>query len=188
LEAGVVNSRVNEPAVVAAVTAAHDEYEAALMANDIDTLDRLFWNSPETLRFGATESSYGSEAIAAFRRGRSVVGLARTVFNFKAVAFGDDTGITTVEFVREVGGLPRYGRQTQAWRQFEDGWKIVSAHVSLVDEGAYPDQAARMIGLEIPARHRANVQRHISRAAAFAQLLTEFPLPDDVEAAPVFRP
>src|SRR6478752_7644793 len=116
LEAGVVNSRVNEPAVIAEVTAAHDDYETALMANDIDSLDRLFWNAPEALRFGATEASYGAAAIAAFRRARSAIGLARTVFNFTAVTFGDDTGVTTIEFEREVGGVPRRGRQTQVWR------------------------------------------------------------------------
>ena len=183
------NSRVNEPAVIAGLTAAHDEYEAALMANDIDALDRLFWDSPETLRFGATEASYGAEAIAAFRRARSAAGLARTVFNFTAVTFGDDTGITTVEFTREVSGVARHGRQTQIWRRFgESGWKIVSAHVSLVDEGVYLDQAARMIELDIPARHRAGVQSQLTRAAAFAQLLTDFSLTDDVEVAPVFRP
>jgi hypothetical protein len=185
----VLNTRVNEPAVVAAVAAAHDEYEAALMANDIETLDRLFWESPDTLRFGATEASYGTAAIAAFRRARSAIGLARTVFNFKAVTFGDDMGVTTIEFTREVEGVPRHGRQTQVWHRFDNlGWKVVSAHVSFVDEGAYVDQAARLGGLDVPARHQAGVQRHITMAAGFARLLTEFPLADDVDAAPVFQP
>jgi hypothetical protein len=185
----VINSRVNDPAVIAAVTAAHEEYETALMANDIDVLDRLFWDSPETLRFGATEASYGAQSIAAFRRARSAAGLARTVANFKAVTFGDDTGITTVEFERVVDGVARHGRQTQVWRRFDQlGWKIVSAHVSLVDEGAYLEQAARRVGLDIPARHRTGVQQQLTRATAFADLLTGFPLTDDVEAAPVFRP
>jgi hypothetical protein len=188
-EAWVPNTQVNEPAVVAAVTAAHDEYEAALMANDIGKLDGLFWESPEALRFGATEASYGAESIAAFRRARSAIGLARTVFNFKAVTFGDDMGVTTVEFERKVGGVPRHGRQTQVWRRFDEGgWQIVSAHVSLVDEGVYLDQAARLVGLDVPARHKAGVQRNLASAAVFAELLIGFPLPDDVEAAPVFEP
>jgi hypothetical protein len=189
LEACVSNARVNDAAVLAAVTAVHDQYEAALMANDIETLDRLFWDSPETLRFGATEASYGAAAIAGFRRARSAIGLARTVAHFKAVTFGDDIGITTVEFDREVGGVPRHGRQTQVWRRFDEGgWKIVSAHVSLVDEGGDLEQAARRVGLDIPPSHRAGVQRQLARTTALAGLVTGFPLADDVEAAPVFCP
>jgi hypothetical protein len=185
----VSNSRINDAATIAAVTAAHDEYETALVTNDIDTLDRLFWQSPEAMRFGATEASYGAEAIAEFRRARSPIGLARTVFNFKVVSFGDDAAVTTVEFERVVQGTPRHGRQTQVWHRFDDlGWKIVSAHVSLVDAGGDLDRAARAIGLEIPASQRSGVQQQFVKASAFATLVTGFALPDDIEAAPVFRP
>jgi hypothetical protein len=183
-------SRINDPATIAAVTAAHERYEAALMANDIAALDGLFWQSPEAMRFGAGEASYGAEAIAEFRRARSPIGLARTVSNFKAVSFGDDAGVTTVEFERVVQGTLRHGRQTQVWHRFDDlGWKIVSAHVSLVDDSSGDlDRTARLIGLEIPASHRHGVQQQFARASGFAKLVIDFSLPDDIEAAAVFRP
>jgi hypothetical protein len=185
----VFNSKVNDAATIADVTAAHDRYEAALIANDIEALDQLFWQSPEAMRFGATEASYGAAAIAEFRRARNPIGLARTVFNFKAVSFGDDMAVTTVEFERLVHSVARHGRQTQVWHRFDElGWQIVSAHVSLMDEGGYLDQAARTVGLDIPAGNRAGVQQQLARAAAFARQVTDFPLPDEIEAAPVFRP
>lgn len=185
----MLNSSVNEPGVVVEVTAAHDRYEAALMANDLATLDGLFWSSADTLRFGANDASYGIDAIREFRRTRRTTELARTVSHFTVVTFGDDSGITTIEFERDVSGVTRHGRQTQVWRRFADqGWKIVSAHVSLLDEVSGVVRAGRLIGLKIPAAHWAGVHQQLTRSAAFAQLLTGFPLPDDVEAAPVFRP
>src|SRR5476649_2245142 len=61
---------INIPSVVAEVTAAFNRYETALNANDVATLDELFWQSPHTLRYGVGEQLYGYEQIAAFRAGR----------------------------------------------------------------------------------------------------------------------
>jgi hypothetical protein len=61
---------VNDPATLAAVSAAFARYETALMENDVTTLDGLFWRSPLTLRYGVGERLYGHEAITAFRRDR----------------------------------------------------------------------------------------------------------------------
>jgi len=182
-------SEINDPAVIAEVTKAHERYEAALVGNDVAELNDLFWDSPEALRFGATESLYGAEEIAAFRRARSPVDLARTVHRFKAVTFGLDSAITTVEFARDVGGVSQRGRQTQIWRRFDAGWKIVSAHVSYVwDADAALEARASAAGFSIPPAHRAGVRENLSRLYAIAQLFLDFPLDDSVEAAPVFRP
>ena len=68
---------INLPVVVAEVTAVFERYEAALVGNDVAVLDELFWDSPLTLRYGATENLYGYDAIRAFRAGRPAQGLAR---------------------------------------------------------------------------------------------------------------
>lgn len=180
---------INDPEVIAEVTAAHHAYEAALVGNDIAELNRLFWDSDDAVRFGATEALYGTAQIAAFRRARSTTDLARTVSTLKVVSFGRDTAISTVEFDRRPGGVVTRGRQTQVWRKFEAGWKIVSAHISFVWGGTSPiDHAARLIGLSIPAPYRAGVESYFSRAREAAQTVLDFPLDDTAEVVPVFRP
>ena len=124
---------INDPRTVAELTALALQYERALVTNDVPTLDALFWDAPEVVRFGATENLYGGEEIRAFRDARPAVNLAREVRQLRVVTFGDDTGTVTLEFVREVNGVTRYGRQSQTWRRFVDGgWKVVSAHVSIL--------------------------------------------------------
>ena len=68
--------QVNLPDVKAEVEAAFARYETALMANDVATLQSLFWNSPHTIRYGIGEILYGWDEIGAFRSARSAVGLA----------------------------------------------------------------------------------------------------------------
>ena len=58
---------INEPAVVAEVAAAFERYEAALIGNDVATLDALFWEGPHTIRYGIGENLYGPAEIAAKR-------------------------------------------------------------------------------------------------------------------------
>src|SRR5258708_23591676 len=123
---------INQPEVAAAVAALHDEYEAALISNDVEKLVGFFWDSEHALRFGVGESLYGAREIEEFRKNRPPLDLQRQVINPKIVTFGDDTAISTIEFRRHIQGSPRHGRQTQVWRKFESGWKIVSAHVSFV--------------------------------------------------------
>lgn len=178
---------INDPEVVAEIAALHEQYEAALVSNDVEKLVRFFWDSPHALRFGVGESSYGSKEIEEFRKNRAPMGLARAVFNLKIVTFGRDCAIVTLEFARSSQGASRNGRQSQVWRKFEEGWKIVSAHVSLVPL-RYIDLAAPLIGLPIPPRYREGVECNVQRAAAIMQPLMDLPLDDSVEAAPVFEP
>jgi len=120
----------NQAEVVTELTQLAQRYEQALGENDLDTLDALFWDSPDVVRFGATENLYGIDAIREFRQQRPTKNLARTVSNFKVVTFGAEAGAVTLEFCRWVDGEPRYGRQSQMWYKFPEGWRIVSAHVS----------------------------------------------------------
>ena len=119
---------INRPEIVAEVRAAFDRYEAALVGNDVDVLDELFWRSERTVRYGPTENLHGHDAIAAFRAARSPAGLARTLTNVVITTFGRDFATTNAEFVR----MDRRGRQSQTWARMDDGWRVVAAHVSLL--------------------------------------------------------
>ena len=123
---------VNLPEIVAEVTAAFERYEAALVGNDVATLNALFWESPLTLRYGIGELLYGHAAIAAFRQARSPAGLARRLDRTAITTFGRDFATANTEFRRET--TPRVGRQSQTWVRLPGlGWRIVAAHVSLMD-------------------------------------------------------
>jgi hypothetical protein len=122
---------IDDPATLAEVTAAFDRYETALVANDVAVLDELFWKSPTTLRYGPGENLYGHDEIAAFRAARPSAGLARTVTRKVITTYGPATATANIEFVRD--GNPRIGRQSQTWMKMPDGWRIVAAHVSLME-------------------------------------------------------
>ena len=125
---------IDLPDVLAEVTAQFARYEAALVANDVAVLDELFRNDSRTLRYGINENLYGYEEIMAFRAGRSPVGLmrktARTVIN----TYGRDAAVASTLFYRDVWAGSKVGRQMQTWVRFPEGWRIVAAHVSIIDE------------------------------------------------------
>jgi hypothetical protein len=121
---------IDHPATHAEVSSAFAAYETALMTNDVDALDAFFWNSPLALRFGVGESLFGYDAIAAFRASRGG-SPQRVLQSTQITCFNDSYAVATTEFKRE--GESRIGRQSQVWVKFpEHGWRIVSAHVSLV--------------------------------------------------------
>ena len=123
---------INDPEIVAELEALYPQYEAALVSNDAETLTRMFWASPHVMRFGITENLYGIEEIEAFRKGRSPANLARRVRRLDIVTFGRDFGSVTLEFERVIGAIPISGRQSQMWVRLPEGWRIVSAHVSVL--------------------------------------------------------
>jgi hypothetical protein len=123
---------INDPEIVAELKALYPRYEEALVSNDVDTLMAMFWTGSQVMRFGVTENLYGPEELAAFRKGRPSANLARTVTRLDIVTFGRDFGSITLEFERTTpSGIVR-GRQSQTWVRFKEGWRIVSAHVSLL--------------------------------------------------------
>ena len=121
---------INLPDVVAEVSAVFEQYEQALVNNNVEVLDALFHNSPLTLRYGATENLYGYEAIQAFRAGRPSQGLARERMNIVISTYGRDFATANTEFQRV--GSERTGRQSQTWVRTAEGWRVVAAHVSLM--------------------------------------------------------
>src|SRR5260221_2313719 len=113
---------INIREVIAEVTAAFARYEAALVGNDVATLDELFWKAPQTVRYGVTENLYGHDEIKVFRAGRSPAGLARALQRAVITTFGRDFAIASAEFRRT--GSDRVGRQTQNWVRFPEGWPV----------------------------------------------------------------
>lgn len=123
--------QINDPQTLAEVTEAFHRYETALVSNDVETLDALFWSSAEVIRYGITENLYGQDEILAFRQGRPSKGLARTLTRTVITTFGTDFGTANTEFVRQ--GIDRVGRQSHSWARLPEGWRIVAAHVSWMD-------------------------------------------------------
>jgi hypothetical protein len=123
---------INDPETIAELKALYPLYETALVNNDADTLTRMFWSSPQAMRFGITENLYGSDEIEAFRKGRSPANLARTVRRLDIVTFGRDFASITLEFESSASGGMVRGRQSQVWVRLPEGWRVVSAHVSVL--------------------------------------------------------
>jgi Protein of unknown function (DUF3225) len=128
---------VDLPEVLAEVTAQFERYEKALVSNDITVLDELFHPDKRTLRYGVGENLYGYDEIMAFRAARSPIGLGRKTAKTVITSYGRDTAVASTLFYREqlVG---KVGRQMQTWVRFPEGWRIVAAHVSIINEP--PDQ------------------------------------------------
>jgi Protein of unknown function (DUF3225) len=123
---------INVPEVRAEVEAAFARYEAALVTNDVAVLQELFWRSGYTIRYGIGENLYGSDAIAAFRSARLPVGLARRISRTVITTYGHDFATAATLFERDT--VPgKLGRQMQTWVRMPDGWRVVAAHVSLID-------------------------------------------------------
>lgn len=137
---------LNLPDVHAEVSALFARYEHALVNNEIELLDALFWDSPHTLRYGAAENLYGIEQIRAFRAARPAAGLQRTLRRTVITTYGREFATANTEFLRpppEAGEVPlRIGRQSQTWCRIagepHGGWRIVAAHVSVIDAPRVP--------------------------------------------------
>jgi hypothetical protein len=124
---------IDLPEVVAEVTAAFDLYEKGLHTNDLAVLNATFRDAPQTIRYGIGENLYGYDAIKAFRGARSPAGLARSISRTVITTYGRDFAVASTLFRRDT--MPgKLGRQQQSWVRFPDGWHVVAAHVSLIDE------------------------------------------------------
>jgi hypothetical protein len=123
---------IDDPAVKAEVEAEFARYEAALMRNDVAELQELFWADPRTIRYGIGENLHGHAEIGAYRAARSPAGLARRIFRTVITTHGRDYATAATLFDRE--SLPgKVGRQMQTWVRMPEGWRIVAAHVSVID-------------------------------------------------------
>ena len=124
---------IDDPQTKAEVEAQFAAYERALVSNDVTTLDRFFHASDAAIRYGAGEILYGFEAIKAFRAARPAAGLARRLEKTRIVTYGRDCAIAATLFRRD-SAPGKIGRQMQTWIRFPEGWRIVAAHISVIDE------------------------------------------------------
>jgi ketosteroid isomerase-like protein len=123
---------IDLPEVVAEVRACFDAYEKALVNNDVPALDALFRDDPRTVRYGATENLYGYAEIMAFRAARSPVGLGRTISKTVITTYGREFATASTLYQRP-SAAGKIGRQMQTWVKSPEGWRVVAAHVSLID-------------------------------------------------------
>lgn len=126
---------INDPEIIAELTALYPQYEQALVSNNVEKLVEMFWAGPQVMRFGVTENLYGPEELEAFRKSRPPANLARTVTRLDIVSFGRDFASITLEFERVMFGDPSRktrGRQSQVWVRLPEGWRIAQAHVFIL--------------------------------------------------------
>jgi ketosteroid isomerase-like protein len=123
---------IDLPEVVAEVREAFARYEKALISNDVDTLGALFHDDARTIRYGTGENLYGYREIAAFRAARSPVALGRTLSRTVITTYDRDFAVASTLYKRP-SAPGRIGRQMQSWVKFPEGWRVVAAHVSLMD-------------------------------------------------------
>ena len=124
---------IDLPDVLAEVTAQFERYERALVSNDVAVLDELFRKDSRTLRYGVAENLYGHHEIASFRAARSPIGLMRKIARTVITTYGRDSAVASTLFYRE-NAPGKVGRQMQTWVRCPEGWRIVAAHVSIIDE------------------------------------------------------
>jgi len=122
---------IDLPEVIAEVRAAFDRYEKALNENDVATLNATFRDDPRTIRYGGAEILYGYEEIRAFRTARTPPG-TRTISKTVISAYGRDHAVASTLFQRP-SSPGKVGRQMQTWVRFPEGWRVVAAHVSVID-------------------------------------------------------
>lgn len=121
---------INDPEVVAEVTAIFHVYEKALLANDNALLQTMFLDSPVTVRYGLNDVQHGFGEIVAFRGTQAP--FTRALDHLVITSYGRDCATASTLFVRD--DTPgKVGRQMQTWVRTETGWKVAAAHVSMMD-------------------------------------------------------
>jgi hypothetical protein len=123
--------QINLPDVVAEICRVFEAYEAALKRNDAAALNEFFWDDPRALRYGISEHNLGIDAIRRWRNASPAVSATRRLRGTQIVTFGADAASVCTEFATD--DTPGFGRQTQIWMRFDSGWRIVAAHVSVID-------------------------------------------------------
>jgi hypothetical protein len=120
---------INHPETQAEVEAIFIAYEAALLANDNETLLSMFLDNPATIRYGVAEVQHGFAEVCAFRSSQEP--FTRQLEKTVVTTYGRDFATASTLFIRP--DLPgQIGRQMQTWIRTPDGWKVAAAHVSMM--------------------------------------------------------
>lgn len=126
----ITSEGIDDPQVLAELSALFHDYERALMANDVAALNAYFWPDPRVTRYGIADRQWGIDELVAYRAATPAPGFTRTLHHLRLHAFGPDCAVAQVEFLRS--DTPLRGFQTQTWVRLPEGWRIVAAHVSMV--------------------------------------------------------
>lgn len=122
---------IDRPDVRREIETLFHDYERALMANDVAALNGYFWRDARLTRYGIADLQRGFDELAAFRAATPAPTFTREIQHLRIATFGADMAVAMCEFLRS--DTAKLGMQTQTWVRFADGWKIVSAHVSMSD-------------------------------------------------------
>jgi hypothetical protein len=125
------NADINQHEIVQEITRLFLDYESALVRNDVEALCHFFWKSPALTRYGVADKQLGHEAMVAYRASVPAPNFKRELTDVRITTFGQDTAVAMCEFKRSDTDL--HGFQTQTWVRLPEGWRIVSAHVSMVE-------------------------------------------------------
>ncbi len=126
---------IDLPGPLAEVTEAFERYETALVTNDVAVLDETFHVDARTIRYGIGENLYGHAEIAAYRAARPSTRLERTLERTSITTYGTEFGTAMTLFRRSEGKI---GRQSQTWAKIDGAWRVVAAHVSVIDDPETP--------------------------------------------------
>ena len=124
---------INNPDVVREIAAEFAGYDRALASNDVAALNGYFFDSPFTVRYGNRENLYGYSEIQAYRAGLAS-GVSPKRERTVITSYGND--FATVSTLSRTSQAGKIGRTMQTWVRFPQGWRIVAAHVSTIDEPA----------------------------------------------------
>ena len=123
---------INLPDVKAEVEAAFAKYEAALMSNDVDALQSLFWNSNLTIRYGIGEKSLRLPGNRCISR-RSFAARPRAHHFAHRHHHLRPRLCHRLDLVSSADS-PGQGRPPDAdLGPDADGWRVVAAHVSVIE-------------------------------------------------------
>jgi hypothetical protein len=126
---------MNDPNVVREIETEFAGYDRALGKNDVAALNGYFLDSPSTIRYGNAENLYGYSEIKAFRGAVTATGVAPKRERTVITTYGHDFATVSTLSRRPDGKI---GRTMQTWVRFPQGWRIVAAHVSTIDEPIRP--------------------------------------------------
>ena len=125
---------ISDPNVVREIEAEFAGYDRALASNDVAALNGFFFDSPFTIRYGIAENLYGYPEIQAYRAAVVASGAGPKRGRTVSTAYGKD--FATVSTLSQSSQPGKVGRTMQTWVRLPQGWRIVAAHVSIIDTPA----------------------------------------------------
>ncbi|HEX8345061.1 MAG TPA: AtzH-like domain-containing protein, partial [Actinoplanes sp.] len=117
----------NRPDVVAEVAEHFARYEGALTGDDPEAVVAFF--AAGAVRFGVADHQVGLAEQLEWRCAQAPLPAGRRLHDTRIVTYGSDVAVVTTFF--GYAGGPATGRQSQTWVRLPDGWRIVTAHVSV---------------------------------------------------------